>query len=87
MQVRTPARRTGIRLAGAVALATVLALGVVAAQDLAGRSAQPRAGAIVHAPSPAYVDFAHRAFDRFRDAPPEQDFNAASEARSDRSPI
>ena len=87
MQVRTPARSTGLRLAGAAALASVLALGIVAAQDLAGRSEQPPAGAIVHAPSPAYVDFAHGAFDRFRDAPPEQDFDAAGEARSTPSPI
>jgi hypothetical protein len=87
MQVRTPRHRTGVRLAGAVALASVLALGVVAAQDLAGRNDEPAAGAIVHAPSASYVDFAHRAFDRFRDAPPHQDFNAAGETRSTPSRI
>lgn len=87
MQVRTPSRRSGIHFAGAVALASVLALGVVAAQDLAGRNGQPAAGAIVHAPSASYVDYAHGAFDRFRDAPPEQDFNAAGETRSTPSRI
>jgi hypothetical protein len=79
MQVRTPARRTGIRLAGAAALAAVVAFG--AASLARSPDETPVAvGAIVHAPSAAYVDFAHRAFDRFRDAPPEQNIDSAEQA-------
>lgn len=77
MQVRTPARRT----AGAAALTAVVAFGAASLARSPDQAETPvAAGAIVHAPSAAYVDFAHRAFDRFRDAPPEQNIDSAEQA-------
>lgn len=84
MRVGAHAHGSSIRLISAAALAAVLVLGVAAG---AKRNSGPKAGAIVYAPSSAYLDFAHSAFDRFRDLPPEQDFDAAAATRSPPQPI
>ncbi|AVO47190.1 hypothetical protein [Phreatobacter cathodiphilus] len=87
MQVRTPARRTGIRLVGAAAFAALVAFGVAFLSRTADEAGTPVAGAIVHAPSAAYVDFAHGAFDRFRDAPPARTIDAAGQTQAQPSRI
>lgn len=84
MKVSAHVHCISMGLIGTAALAAVVVLGTAAGPS---RNSAPMAGAIVHAPSPGYLDFAHRAFDRFRDLPPEQDFNAAAAARSRPQPI
>ncbi len=82
MKVGTPTHRNSIRLAGAAALAAILGLGAATLAHSPDPAGTPASGTIVHAPSAAYLDFAHSAFDRFRDAPPEQNFDAAEQAGS-----
>lgn len=90
MTVVTPATRSNrVRLVAAAAFAAVVALGVVTAGHVTSpRGDEATASAtLVPATSAAYLDFAHGAFDRFRDAPPAADFDAAQEAGQRPSPI